>query len=77
VKRIERREPQRRRQSRVLIHVGQQREAPGKQLPTIYLRTWAKRDTVPDSESACLLAWQHAAYPQLETMNFAVLTSLL
>jgi hypothetical protein len=66
VKRIERREPQRQRQSRVLIHVDQQREAPRKQMPTVYLRTWAKLGTVPKSESACLLAWQRAAYPALK-----------
>ena len=66
VKRIERREPQRQRQSRALIQVGQSREAPRKQLPTVYLRTWAKLDTVPDSESVCLFAWQRAAYPGLK-----------
>ena len=66
VKRVERREPRRQRQSRVLIQVGRQREAPRKELPTVYLRTWAKLDTVPKTENPCLLAWQRAAYPKLK-----------
>jgi hypothetical protein len=77
VKRVEPREPRRQRQSRVLIQVGRLREAPRRELPTVYLRTWAKLDTVPKTENACLLAWQRCSLSKAKTMNFPALTRLL
>jgi hypothetical protein len=55
VKRIDRREPRQQRRSRTLIRLGPERQPARKPLPTVYLRTWAKLDTAPETESAASL----------------------
>jgi hypothetical protein len=64
VKRVYRREPRQQQRSRVLMRLGPERQSPRKPLPTVYLRTWAKLDTAPETESACLIAWRRSAYPE-------------
>jgi hypothetical protein len=37
---------------------------PGKTENPVFLRVWDRGPPLPDSENACLAAWQRAAYPK-------------